>query len=148
MEVRILSAPEFCYREFEVIEQACLVSDKTCFRSSQEDIRKCINSDCSVSVMQSGEIAAYSLCYHTEYGTAYIEKCLVLPAFRGQGLQRKMLAYNIDLLHGRGVVDIYTMAAPTNEPSVKNFEAVGFRVIRKTIYRGQVRLILKYETKD
>ena len=128
------------------LEASEKIKNSICIRSDYEDILKCLKSRCSIGIQDEKlGIVACSLAYYTEYGTAYIEKCFVHPNFRGKGLQRQMLGYNIELLKGFGVCEIFTMVSPLNKISEKNFNERGFKLKREIMYNGVIRNILKYE---
>lgn len=125
------------------IEESSLSDFEQCMKSEREDISKSLQSGCSYGVFSNGYLVAYSLCYKSDYGTGYVEKCFVSPSHRGRGYQRKMLQKNIRALVENGVYNIYTMVSPSNPVSQKNFESVGFRVEKEIKYNGLFRYIMR-----
>lgn len=113
-----------------------LSNESLCYKSHKSRIVESINSNCSTGAFANGLLVAYSLCYNTEYGTAYVEKCFVHEDYRGLGLQVEMLLKNISLCEAKGVTIFHTMAAPNNFISIRSFEKVGF-VKSRTINFGK-----------
>ena len=116
-----------------------------CMKSSTEDIIKSLQSECSCGLWIAGELVAYSLAYHTDYGTAYIDKCYVSEAYRGQKFQTMLLRQNIDSLLRQGVHEIYAMTSPDNVASLKNFMSVGFEIAREVRFGDYKRYILRWQ---
>lgn len=123
-----------------------LDNHEICMKSSNEDIRKCINSESSVGVLHEGELVAYSLCYKNEYGISYIEKCFVSDKYRGGGLQEQMINYNLLLLKEDYSFVVYSMVSPYNLASTKNFKKCGFSFIKSIKVGGLSRNILVNES--
>ncbi len=143
MEVKALSMSDVC--EIESMEQTLLSNPDMCFASETEDIMKCLQSGCSYGMLVNGKLVAYSLAYFTEYGTAYIDKCFVHQDYRGNGYQYMLINSNIAKLVSNGVHEIFAMASPKNDASIRSFINAGFSFKRDTKYKGAERLILKWE---
>ncbi len=77
-------------------------------------------------------------------GLAYVEASVVLPSFRGNGLQKIMIGENIKLLKSTGFIKhLVTTVAPENIASLKSLKALGFSALkRKEFFPGCQRLIL------
>ena len=76
---------------------------------------------------------------------AHMESAAVLPEFRGNGIQKKLLIYGKDHLaeHFPAVKYITATVAPLNIPSLKSFKAAGFKeMLTKEKYNGHMRIIL------
>lgn len=76
---------------------------------------------------------------------AHMESAAVLPEFRGNGIQKKLLIYGKDYLAGHfpAVKYITATVAPLNIPSLKSFKAAGFKeMLTKEKYNGHMRIIL------
>lgn len=131
--------------DVECREKNMGVSEETCAKSEEEDIDKCLCSGCSFTATVNGHMAAYSLAYFTEYGTAYVDKCFVDEAMRGNGLQYILLNANIAALLANDVHEIYSMVSPANKASLKSFTNAGFQILRETKYKGYDRVILKWQ---
>lgn len=116
-----------------------------CLKSSIEDIKKCLLSNCSYGLFVGDTLIAYSLSYYTEYGTGYIDKCFVRNEYRGNGYQYILLNMNIGSLISHNVYEIFAMVSPENIASIKSFKNAGFYVKRDTICNSYERYILKYE---
>jgi len=126
-------------------EREYLNNPAECLQSDEEDIIRCLASGCSLGIFCKGSLIAYSLAYFTDYGTAYVDKCFVVPQFRGNGYQYKLLEKQIEKLQSKGVRDVYAMTSPSNIASKKSFEKAGFRYLRETVCHGEKRIILKVE---
>lgn len=111
-------------------ESLYLKNDFVCMESSKVDIIKSLNSKCSVGLIDSnGKLLGYSLLYINEYHVAFIEKCFILPEFRGKGLQKKMILKNISCARFHHVLTIFSMCSPINFASLSNFEKTEFKRI-------------------
>jgi len=119
--------------------------DSMCMRSSNEDIAKSLLSGFSVGLLVAGEIVAYSLCYVNEYRLAFIDKCYVSEAYRGQGLQAEMIMLNLELIKEVSFA-CFAMVSPKNEISLKNLKKCGFVISREAVCNGSERYILKNES--
>ena len=64
-----------------------------------------------------------------KYHVAFIEKCFILPEFRGKGLQKKMILKNISCARFHHVLTIFSMCSPINFASLSNFEKTEFKRI-------------------
>ena len=116
-----------------------------CFSSEPQDVVKCLQSGCSYGLWLDEVLVAYSLAYFTEYGTAYIDKCFVRQECRGNGYQYILLNANLAKLVSNGVQEVFAMTSPNNEASIKSFTNAGFSFKRDTRYKGEQRIILKWE---
>lgn len=116
-----------------------------CFASEPQDVVKCLQSGCSYGLWLDGVLVAYSLAYFTEYGTAYIDKCFVRQDCRGNGYQYILLNANLAKLVSNSVQEVFAMTSPNNEASIKSFTNAGFSFKRDTKYKGERRIILKWE---
>ena len=75
----------------------------------------------------------------------HMESAAVLPEFRGNGIQKKLLFYVKDYLaeHFPDIRYIAATVAPLNMPSRKSFKAAGFKeMLTKEKYNGHMRIIL------
>lgn len=76
----------------------------------------------------------------------HMETAVVLPGFRGQGLQKRMILYMEKALEGTGFRYLMATAAPENTASMKSFLSLGYRsVLTKEKYGGLLRCILLKE---
>lgn len=123
-----------------------LNDENLCMRSTNDDIKKSIKSECSVGVLYEGRLIAYSLSYINEYGISFIDKCFVSEERRGSGLQEKMINLNLMLLKDKGSFVCYSMVSPKNTASLKNFEKCGFSITRKIVANNQERYCLENES--
>jgi Acetyltransferase (GNAT) family. len=136
-------------------ESLYLKNDFVCMESSKVDIIKSLNSKCSVGYIDefNGKLLGYSLLYVNEYHVAFIEKCFVLPEFRGGGLQKEMILKNISCACFHHVLTIFSMCSPINFASLSNFEKTEFKRIGDVVVstpRGEShsRIILERRIAD
>ena len=115
------------------------------FPSDIQDILKSIDSSCSLCLYDGNSIIAFVLVYHTEYGTSYLEKIFVSSAYRGNGIQNKLVKKALKLLSKYNVRLCYTMVNPHNEVSLSNFKSIGFTESWDTSYKSHNRKVLVYE---
>ena len=67
----------------------------------------------------------------------------VLPAHRGHGLERRMLAYAEELMAAEGPLYLMATISPDNPPSLRTAEKLGYRVLTtKNMYGEHLRYIL------
>lgn len=115
-------------------ESLYLNNDFVCMRSNKVDIIKSLRSKSSVGFIDSnGKLLGYSLLYANEYHVAFIEKCFVLPEFRGKGLQKEMILKNISMAYYHKVITIFSMCSPINNVSLSNFEKMEFKRIGEVV---------------
>lgn len=67
---------------------------------------------------------------------------LVLPRYRGYGMQRFFLGFAEETARGIGALHILATVAPGNPHSRQNFEKAGFRVVQEYIKYGYPRLLV------
>ena len=143
IEIKNLSMSDIA--SVQDMERTLLSDQVMCFASVQEDIVKCLQSGCSYGLWFNNVLVAYSLAYFTEYGTAYIDKCFVNQNYRGNGFQYILINANLAELVSNGVQEVFAMTSPRNKASMKSFTNAGFVFKRDTKYKGQQRIILKWE---
>ena len=143
IEVRKLSISD--HSTIDEYERNMPYLPSVCFASEPQDVVKCLQSGCSYGLWIYRELVAYSLAYFTEYGTAYIDKCFVNQNYRGNGFQYILINANLAELVSNGVQEVFAMTSHSNEASIKSFTNAGFEFKRDTKYKGQQRIILKWE---
>ena len=79
----------------------------------------------TLAVFAGQELAAYAsfVCYH---GHWFLRNCVVAPKFRGQGLQRRLIAERAAHIKGRGGKSVSVWVDPKNAHSLRNLVACGF----------------------
>ena len=125
------------------IERQYINNPEECIRSSEKDVENCLLSGCSYGVFDNGELVAFSLCYHSDYCTGYIDKCFVVPEYRGNKIQQTLLKKNIEALRVKGVDEVFAMVAPKNIASVRSFWSVGFEIKKNITFDNVERILLK-----
>lgn len=131
------------------IERLYMLDRAMCLKSTEEDISKCLKSECSFALYNSRKLIAFSLCYYSDYCTGYIEKCFVLPEYRGNGYQVRLIIENTKALKNKGIEHMYSMVSAENKASVKSFKKVGFCFLKSIEYDGVQRnlMFLKSESR-
>ncbi len=143
MIVSQLSCQDDIFCRIVEIEKQYINNPEECIRSSEKDIANCLSSGCSYGLFDNGKLVAFSLCYHSDYCTGYIDKCFVAPQYRGKKIQRSLLNRNIEALRSKGVDEIFAMVAPGNKASLRSFWAVGFEIKKIMTFENVERLLLK-----
>ena len=143
MQVSKLTYTREILQQVLLLEREYLKDEELCLRSSELGIIKCLSSKCSYGIFDYGRLVAFSLCYHSEYSTGYIEKCFVHPDYRGRGTQKLLLNKNLDALKIRNVDEVFAVVSPYNEASLKSFTRVGFVFKKNTECQNHRRLLLK-----
>lgn len=78
---------------------------------------------------------------------AHIDVVVVMPRFRGHGLQRILTLHVAEELAAAGYRYLMSTVHPDNLPSRRSMERCGFRCVRQTVkYGGLPRLIYLKET--
>jgi len=74
---------------------------------------------------------------------AHMDSIVVLPDFRGLGLQKALLKYAEEQAHNLGYTHFMATVHPDNAPSLKSFLASGYEIkITKLKYNGLIRHVL------
>lgn len=79
---------------------------------------------------QSGQVAGYGGLYLGIEGQAWLVRTGVLPTFRGQHLQRKLIRARLRAARKAGVPAVDTYTHVTNIASQRSLIACGFRPLR------------------
>ena len=127
-----------------------------------ENIREYLEKDLCVGVWDGDLLGAYLIlryCGQSEHNyAAYFDlpradwdrwataaSAVVCPAWRGNGLQRKMLEAALPLLRP-DIVGLGATVSPENPYSLNNALASGFSIVcRREMYGGHDRYLLKKE---
>lgn len=72
----------------------------------------------------------------TEPGAIYFSRCGVLPPYRGQGLQKKLLAARLRQVKKVGAAACITTTIVMNTPSSNNLIRAGFRLFEPPVPWG------------
>jgi ribosomal protein S18 acetylase RimI-like enzyme len=67
-------------------------------------------------------------------GEAYVWDCLTLPAYRRLGLYTSLLTHIGRTLQAEGFRRLWIGSALANQPSIRGFEAAGFRPVLRVVY--------------
>jgi L-amino acid N-acyltransferase YncA len=132
-------------KQIVAIEDTFLKNPMLCMTSDPLDVKNSCESGYSHAMTINDEIIAYVLCYANEYDVAFVDKVFVKPKHRGRKLQNTLLMATLAELLKHHIRDIYSMVSPTNNASLRNFEAAGFKISHKTECNGFPRKVLKYE---
>ncbi len=124
------------------LEDTYLTDPSMCLRSSVDNVDKCISSGLSIGIFCDNKLVAYCLCYDSDYSVGFVEKCFVLPEWRGRNFQLHLLKLSISRMICGGVVNIYSMVSPDNVWSMRNFNKIGFKDFDKKEFEGYKRVIL------
>lgn len=109
--------------------------------STPKEVKRSIKSKNSFVIKKGDRIVAYCLSYYDEYlENAYIEKIVVAPDYRKQGMGRALL---LEAIKGAQVIGIRRIVAsiqPSNEISKKTFTSQGFENVgMKTLFKEKVK---------
>jgi ribosomal protein S18 acetylase RimI-like enzyme len=78
-----------------------------------------------------GELVGASLLDRLDPGVGYVYYVMVLSAFRGRGLGRRLLDDALRIFRDDGVQVVYAAVQAGNEPSRRLFLRQGFRVVER-----------------
>lgn len=76
---------------------------------------------------------------------AHMETAMVIPEFRGRGIQRLLMAKAEETFKERGYTHLMGTAHPDNIFSVKNFEKQGYQIVAEARKYGGLRRYVFYK---
>jgi len=137
---------------------ALLEDERLLRRNSREVLASCLEAPhVTMGVFCGQEMAAFGVLYRAGQSkdnlgtllglsgealerTAAVKLTIVRPAYRGHGLQRKLISLLEDEALALGIERLCATASPANIHSVRNFIAEGYdRCGRVTVYGGLER---------
>lgn len=145
MEIRIFSKPLFeryvpCIRELliEVFTVNHIAEGKTAFSLATERttaLKRYLTDGSAllIGAFEGERFAGFAWFYLYEFcGTPrlHLTEIAVIPAFRSQGIAKKMIcrAEEIAVQRGIGEIDLYT--APDNKAALRLYQVLGFTMTR------------------
>jgi GNAT superfamily N-acetyltransferase len=85
-----------------------------------------------------GELVASILVYPMESGTTGItDEVFVLPAWRGQGIAKALIAKGLKYLHDHGYAQAILEVKQQNLPAVSVYQAMGYQIINQEVFLGR-----------
>ncbi|MCX6093102.1 MAG: GNAT family N-acetyltransferase [Candidatus Bipolaricaulota bacterium] len=96
--------------------------------------KNAVDYDLSVAAYNDGRMIGFTLIGVDAWGgslAAYDAGTGIVPAFRGQGLARRMLEHALPALQERGVERFVLEVLQTNEPAIKAYRKTGFETSRE-----------------
>lgn len=137
---------------------ALLEDERLLRRNSRETLASCLEAPhVTIGVFCGGEMAAFGILYRAGDSpdnlgsllslsgealerTAAVKLTIVRPAYRGYGLQRRLIEALESEAEQLGVERLCATASPANIHSLRNFTAAGYdRCGRVTVYGGLER---------
>ena len=76
---------------------------------------------------------------------AHMETAMIIPEFRGRGLQKLLMETAEQIFKKKGYVHMFGTVHPDNIYSVRNFEKQGYRVVTETRKYGGLRRYVCYK---
>ena len=130
-----------------------------CEPLTEEELLESAEVDSVFGLFDGDTLAAFSMIIHNRETdrslapdaekacgeTFTFDGVLVRPAFRGFGIQRLFLSLAEKEAKKHGAACILATTAPPNLHSRKNFESMGFSIVKEYIKYGYPRLLLKKE---
>ena len=141
-------------------EALILIPSRALFEPlTEEELLESAEMDSVFGLFDGDTLAAFSMIIHnretdrslapdaekTCTETFTFDGVLVRPAFRGFGMQRFFLSLAEKEAKKHGAACILATTAPPNLHSRKNFESMGFSIVKEYIKYGYPRLLLKKE---
>jgi ribosomal protein S18 acetylase RimI-like enzyme len=83
----------------------------------------------NVAAAWLADVAGFAVAYVDADGVVQLASCGVLPAYRGRGLQRKLVAAHERWGRARGARSARTYTSSDNWPSLANLLRCGYRVV-------------------
>lgn len=96
--------------------------------------KNAVDYDVSVGACEGGRLVGFTLIGVDTWGgaiSAYDAGTGIIPAFRGQGLARRMFEHALPALRERGVERFVLEVLQTNEPAIKAYKKAGFETSRE-----------------
>jgi ribosomal protein S18 acetylase RimI-like enzyme len=96
--------------------------------------KNAVNYEISVGAYEQGRMVGFTLIGVDTWGealSAYDAGTGIIPAFRGQGLARRMFEHALPALRERGVERFVLEVLQTNEPAIKAYRKAGFETSRE-----------------
>jgi ribosomal protein S18 acetylase RimI-like enzyme len=96
--------------------------------------KNAVDYDLSVGAYDGGRIVGFTLIGVDSWGgavTAYDAGTGIVPAFRGQGLVRRMFDHALPALRERGVERFSLEVLQQNEPAIRAYRKSGFEITRQ-----------------
>lgn len=125
---------------------------------TEEELLESVKLDTVAGLFDGEKLAAFCMLIHnrdTDRSLAEdaalareevltFDGVLVLPAYRGYGMQRFFLHFAEEKAHQLGALHVLATVAPTNPHSRRNFEKTGFFVVKEyKKYGGYPRLLVR-----
>jgi len=84
------------------------------------------------------ELVANILVYPDESGTYGITNdVFVLPAWRGRGIAKALIAKGLECLHDHGYAQVIQEVKQHNLPAVSVYQAMGYKIINQEVFLGR-----------
>ena len=84
-----------------------------------------------------GELVASILVYPGEnksYGIT--DDVFVLPAWRGRGIAKALIARGLEFLHDHGIAQVILEVKQHNLPAVSVYQAMGYQIVNQEVFLG------------
>lgn len=134
--VRVLTGYDlFKVKRIEESIEEC----ETFIKSSYAEIVKCLLSHLSYGIFIDGNLVSYSLAYSDDYDfIAYVEKCVTVPEYRGNGYHSITLTECKKEAKKRNYYLVCSVVSPQNRISIKNFKNCNFEEVanRRNLFGG------------
>lgn len=108
---------------------------------AERNWRRFLWHELPISVMKTWEVI-WNRTIHSFLWVAHMEIAMVRSAYRGNGLQKKLMEAAEEQLRSAGFRWLMGTAHPDNVYSVHNFEQLGYKLVTKALkYGGLPRYI-------
>ncbi len=91
------------------------------------------------------EVAGFASIHRTSKRTAHLDSCAVWEAYRGQGLQAKLLARRIAWARALGITELTTVCQADNLVSLRNLIRVGFEPTYSRVFKQQGEDVMYFD---
>jgi ribosomal protein S18 acetylase RimI-like enzyme len=84
------------------------------------------------------ELIASILTYPTQDGkAAYTDDVFVLPAWRGRGIAKMLIAEGLQYAHAQGFRGIRLEVKQSNAPAIAVYRSMGYEIVNEEVFLGR-----------
>ena len=144
MEIRFATADDIPTLARISADALAEVGPEMFFPDTDEALAEAIGGDgWAVIAEADGRVVAYQLVV-VAGRVAHMETAVVVPAWRGCGIQRILVEEALGEIDRRDLGPTLSAAAPSNAASIRSLERAGFRQTgRELRYGGRERIVLR-----
>jgi ribosomal protein S18 acetylase RimI-like enzyme len=91
----------------------------------------------AIMAFHGEELIASILTYPTQDGkAAYTDDVFVLPAWRGRGIAKMLIAEGLHYAHAQGFAEVLLEVKQSNAPAIAVYRAMGYEIVNEEVFLG------------